>query len=52
MSSCIKKINSRSMEVLDTLDKIYNQIKKQIVKDDNNFNTAILKFEATYPTIR
>ena len=36
------------MEALDTLDKIYNQIKEQIVKDDTNLNTAILKFEAIY----
>ena len=47
-NSCINKINSRSQEPLDALDKIYNQIKEQIVKDDTNFNTAILKFDATY----
>ena len=27
---------------------MFNQIKEQIVKDGNNFNTAVLKFEAIY----
>ena len=47
-SSCINKINFRSKEARDALDKMFNQIKEQIVKDGNNFNTAVLKFEAIY----
>ena len=46
--SCLKTIYSISKEALDSLDKIYNQITEQIVKDDNNLNTAILKIDAAY----